>query len=114
MEPESPSPYPQVPATCPYPEPNIENKSHVRELQIEMEFIPLFLHNLEIRYRLSGHLQTEVGLTTRKMSCCLRQSGLLSPSEKIWGTQTCHSAAVDQITIYLSPSTNFNNTIVNP
>ena len=21
MEPESPSPYPQVPATCPYPEP---------------------------------------------------------------------------------------------
>ena len=32
MEPESPSPYPQVPATCPYPEPTPSNPNDPLQL----------------------------------------------------------------------------------
>jgi hypothetical protein len=36
MEPESPSPYPQVPATCPYPEPTPSSLHDPLQLQYEI------------------------------------------------------------------------------
>jgi hypothetical protein len=50
MEPESPAPYPQLPATCPYPEPNPSSPQDPPPpnfLKIHLRFLEL--HSYKIR-----------------------------------------------------------------
>jgi hypothetical protein len=46
MEPESPSPYPQVPATCPYPEPTpFQIPSNMSVFRLRLHDTRHILHN---------------------------------------------------------------------
>ena len=89
MEPESPSPYPQVPATCPYPEPTPSSPHDPLQLPEDMHVLQTLFY-LTIALHVSGisitHLQerkTTVNTATGKRYTVLLSVAIVEELELI-------------------------------
>src|SRR5215475_12774978 len=64
MEPESPSPYPQVPATCPYPEPTPSSPHDPLQL-LEAPSYTKFCYSREISYLITKFNSKRLNVKTQ-------------------------------------------------